>query len=63
MAAPTISTVVNQLKGVASKSAGFPLWQKGFYDHVIRGESDYLDTWNYIYGNPLRWESDNLYHK
>lgn len=63
VAAPTISTIINQLKGAATRKAGFPLWQKGFYDHVIRGESDYLDTWNYIYGNPLRWESDNLYHK
>ena len=63
VAAPTVSTIINQLKGAATRKAGFPLWQKGFYDHVIRGESDYLDTWNYIYGNPLRWESDNLYHK
>ena len=63
VAAPTVSTIINQLKGAATRKAGFPLWQKGFYDHVIRDESDYLDTWNYIYGNPLRWESDNLYHK
>lgn len=40
MAAPTISTVINQTKGVISKKAGFPVWQKGFYDHVIRGERD-----------------------
>lgn len=61
MAAPTISTVINQTKGVISKKAGFPVWQKGFYDHVIRGEQDYLDVWNYIEGNPGKWAEDKLY--
>ena len=36
------------MKGAVSKNAGFSVWQKGFYDHVIRGEQDYLDVWNYI---------------
>ena len=61
MAAPTISTVINQTKGVISKKAGFPVWQKGFYDHVIRGERDYMDVWNYIEGNPGRWTEDKLF--
>ena len=61
MAAPTISTVINQAKGVISKKAGFSVWQKGFYDHVIRGEHDYLDIWNYIEGNPGKWAEDRLY--
>ena len=56
MIAPTISTVVRQMKGVASKEAGFSLWQKGFYDHVIRNETDYLEIWKYIEENPIRWQ-------
>ena len=61
MIAPTISTVVRLMKGTVSKQAGFSVWQKGFYDHVIRGERDYLDVWNYIDGNPGKWEEDKLY--
>ena len=61
MAAPTISTVINQTKGVISKKAGFSVWQKGFYDHVIRGKRDYLDIWNYIEGNPGKLVEDKLY--
>ena len=61
MAAPTISTVINQTKGIISKKAGFSVWQKGFYDHVIRGEQDYRDIWNYIEGNPGKWAEDQLY--
>ena len=60
MIAPTISTVVQMMKGAVSKMAGFPLWQKGFYDHVIRNEKDYLDIWNYIEGNPSRWVEARL---
>ena len=61
MIAPTISTVVRLMKGAVSKQAGFPVWQKGFYDHIIRGQRDYLDTWNYIEGNPGKWAADDLY--
>ena len=61
MAAPTISTVINQMKGVISKNAGFSVWQKGFYDHVIRNDNDYRDIWNYIEGNPGKWSEDKLY--
>ena len=61
MAAPTMSTVINQVKGVVSKKAGFCVWQKGYYDHVVRGKQDYLDIWNYIEGNPGKWTEDKLF--
>ena len=61
MVAPTISTVVQQLKGVVSKKVGAPVWQKGYYDHVVRGQQDYLDIWNYIEGNPSKWANDEYY--
>ena len=62
MAAPTVSTVVNQLKGAVTKRVGHSVWQKGFYDHIIRGEKDYLDVQRYIEGNPCKWEEDEMYH-
>ena len=60
MTAPTIQWVVNQMKGFVSKRAGFSVWQKGFHDHVVRSRQDYLDIWNYIEGNPGKWEEDML---
>ena len=59
--APTISTAVRLMKGAVSKQAGFSVWQKGFYDHVIRNENDYRDIWNYIEDNPGKWAEDKLY--
>lgn len=61
MAAPTIQTVVNQMKGTASKRAGFSLWQKGFYDHIVRNDRDYWEIIRYIQGNPAKWLEDKLY--
>lgn len=61
VAAPTIQTVVGQMKRAASMAAGITLWQKGFHDHIIRSDSDYQAAWNYIYGNPSKWFEDDLY--
>ena len=61
MVAPTIMTVVKQMKGYVSKQYGCGIWQKGFYDHVIRNDADYRETWRYIEGNPRKWTEDKLY--
>ena len=61
MIAPTISTVMRLMKGTVSKQAGFSVWQKGFYDHVVRNENDYLQIGNYIAGNPGKWAEDKLF--
>jgi len=55
MIAPTISTAVRLMKGAVSKQAGFAVWQKGFYDHVIRNQQDYDEIWQYIENNPRKW--------
>ena len=31
------------------------LWQKSYYDHVIRNQQDYDETWQYIENNPAKW--------
>jgi putative transposase len=36
------------------------IWQKSFYDHVIRNEKDFLRIREYIINNPLNWHLDSL---
>ena len=60
ISAPTVSTVVGSMKRWVSKQIGRQIWQKSFYDHVIRGEKDYLEIWEYIDLNPLKWREDSL---
>lgn len=61
MLAPTISTVVQQLKGIVTKQIGQTVWQKLFHDHVIRSEADYSKIWQYIDSNPAKWQEDCFY--
>jgi len=34
------------------------LWQRSFYDHIIRDEVDLNRIRQYIVDNPLKWEMD-----
>ena len=31
------------------------LWQRGYYEHVIRNREDYLSCWDYIANNHAKW--------
>ncbi len=53
MVAPTVSRVVQQMKGYVTKRIGVSIWQKSFYDHVIRNKEDYEAHIKYIYENPF----------
>ena len=55
MVAPTVSRLVQQLKGYVTKRIGSSIWQKLFFDHVIRNRQDYENHVKYIYENPIRW--------
>lgn len=61
MPAPTVSRIVKQFKGSITKKIGQSIWQKGFYDHIIRDDSDYLIKKQYISDNPIKWSEDELY--
>ena len=39
------------------------IWQRNYYEHVIRDEDDLYVKRNYIQNNPLQWESDEFYCK
>ncbi len=38
-----------------------PIWQRNFYEHIIRNERSLDDIRKYIYENPARWLEDSLY--
>ncbi len=61
LVAPTLDRIVKQLKGVVSKKMGASVWQKSFFDHIIRNRQDYEEHVKYIYENPLKWHFDKLY--
>lgn len=42
------------MKAVVREQAREPLWQRGFFDHVLRSEESYGQKWNYVRDNPVR---------
>ena len=39
----------------------FPVWQRNYYEHIIRNAKSYENIAEYIITNPTRWQDDNLY--
>ena len=60
---PTVSIgrILQQTKGAVSKKAHFSVWQKSFYDHIVRNEHDYREICQYIESNPARWLADRFF--
>ncbi|MEJ5245590.1 MAG: transposase [Bacteroidota bacterium] len=38
-----------------------PIWQRNYYEHIIRNEKSLSEIRNYIQNNPLNWEQDEYY--
>jgi len=59
--APTVGNIVRGYKSGVSRKCGFSVWQRGYYEHIIRNEKDYQEIYGYIENNPAKWCDDNYY--
>lgn len=57
----SVPTIVGSMKRYVSKVIGTSIWQKSFYDHIIRDDIDYQIKWQYVDENPIKWCEDELY--
>jgi putative transposase len=61
-AAPTsLSKIVNSFKTITSKKYGKTLWQRNYYEHVIRKDNELHEIREYIMNNPAKWELDKYF--
>ena len=56
-------TTVKYIRGV--KTLGWEpfngkLWQRNYYEHIIRTDESYQRIANYIENNPANWDRDSL---
>ena len=49
-----VTREVNALR----KTPGIPVWQRNYYEHVIRGEEELERRRQYIADNPAKWDED-----
>lgn len=66
VAPQSLSAIVRGYKAAVTKRAnelalcsGAPLWQRNYYDHIIRAEDDLNAIRAYIDANPARWTTDH----
>ena len=57
-----IPHMVSTFKRFCNKDIGYNIWQRGYFDHIIRNEKDYTKHYNYIENNPLLWEREKDEH-
>ena len=58
---PPLQSIIGQLKSYTTNKYGKQLWQRSYYDHIIRNEEDYLNVWEYINNNAKKWTEDKYY--
>ena len=61
----SIPTIIRSFKSAASKRAresglmtAGSIWQRGYFERVLRNTREYVDVTNYILQNPVRWADD-----
>ncbi|NCX96895.1 MAG: hypothetical protein EBX41_10930 [Chitinophagia bacterium] len=64
----TIGAIVRGYKSAVvkiSRLSGYsniePLWQRNYYEHIIKSHEAHLYIENYINSNPQTWQIDSLY--
>ena len=62
----SIPTMIRSYKSAVSyrinlirRSDGVPVWQRNYYEHIIRDEKDLQNKTDYINANPLLWDEDD----
>jgi hypothetical protein len=69
--APTVGNIIGAFKSLTmkkclktyksqSKYLG-KLWQRNYFEHIIRNEKSYSEISEYIINNPAQWEIDEFY--
>jgi REP element-mobilizing transposase RayT len=62
----TVGAIIRGYKSAVTKQMhelGFfdAIWQRNYYEHIIRNEQEYLNISNYIIRNPDNWLNDKFY--
>jgi len=64
----SIPTIIRLLKSATTKrineyrnTPAVPVWQRNYYEHIIRNETELQQIRQYIANNPINWENDENY--
>jgi len=61
----SLGSIIGSFKSAATReinqkfNTSFSIWQRGYYDRIIRNEEELFTIKEYIINNPAKWEIDN----
>ena len=58
----SISRIIKHLKTNISREIKYSIWQKSFYEHIIRNGKEYLKIKEYIKNNIINWSKDKYFY-
>ena len=56
-----IPSTIGGFKRICAKQIGWDVFQRSYYDNIIRTQHRLDLIWNYIADNPRRWKQDRFY--
>ena len=59
----TTNAYINGVKQYEWQPFNTRLWQRNYYEHIIRNQQGYEEIVAYIVENPLNWKNDKLYNE
>lgn len=66
---PPLQDIIGRFKSyttyeynILNKTKGIQLWQRNYYEHVIRNETELLQIREYIANNPIKWQDDEYFN-
>lgn len=57
----TIGAIIRGFKIGVTKQIGHSIWQRNYYEHIIRNDESYQKIIEYISENPKNWQRDDYY--
>lgn len=57
----TISKIIKHFKTNVTREIKYSMWQKSFYEHIVRNEKEYFKIKEYIKYNVINWKKDKYF--
>jgi len=57
----TISKIIKHFKTNITKEIEYSIWQKSFYEHIVRNKKEYFKIKEYIRNNIINWRKDKYF--
>jgi putative transposase len=61
----SLGAIIGQFKTASAKRInalrqrrGIPVWQRNYYERIIRNDHELNNVWDYMDANPTNWDSD-----